>query len=135
MCWRAKNSGLVIKYISKSIVYHIGGATLQAGNPKKTFLNFRNSLLMLTKNLPKSSLIPILFFRMILDGIAGMKFLFTGKLQHFIAIMQAHFAFYCLFLQNYRKRKKNQIATYYYLKSIVFTYYIKSGKVFEKLKK
>jgi GT2 family glycosyltransferase len=134
LCWRAKNNGHIIKYNSKSIVYHVGGATLQAGNPQKTFLNFRNSLLMLTKNLPKSSLIPILFIRMVLDGIAGLKFLINGKLKHFIAILKAHFSFYCLFLHHYKKREKNQISEYYKLKSIVFTYYIKNGKVFGKLK-
>ncbi len=134
LCWRAKNKSHVVKYNSKSVVYHVGGATLQAGNPRKTFLNFRNSLLMLTKNLPKSSLIPILFIRMILDGIAGIKFLLNGKLKHFIAILKAHFSFYCLFLHNYNKREKNQTSEYYKLKSIVFTYYIKSGKVFGQLK-
>ena len=135
LCWRAKNNGHIIKYNSKSTVYHVGGATLQAGNPRKTFLNFRNSLLMLTKNLPKSSLIQILFSRMVLDGIAGIKFLLNGKLKHFIAILKAHFAFYSLFLQHYKKRVKNQTTEYYYLKSIVFIYYIKNGKIFEKLKK
>ncbi len=134
LCWRAKNNGHIIKYNSKSIVYHVGGATLQTGNPRKTFLNFRNSLLMLTKNLPKSSLFPILFSRMVLDGIAGIKFLLNGKLKHFIAILKAHFSFYCLFLHNYKKREKNQTSEYYKLKSIVFTYYIKSGKVFGQLK-
>jgi GT2 family glycosyltransferase len=133
LCWRAKNNGFTIKYNSKSVVYHVGGATLQAGNPRKTFLNFRNSLLMLTKNLPKSSLIPILFIRMILDGIAGIKFILDGKLKHFIAIIQAHFAFYSLFLRHYKKREKNQCSAYYKLKSIVFTYYIKNGKVFGEI--
>ena len=135
LCWRSKNIGHIIKYNSKSVVYHIGGATLQSGNPKKTFLNFRNSLLMLTKNLPKSSLIPILFSRMVLDGIAGVKFLLNGKLKHFIAILKAHFSFYCLFLRNYKKRTENQTSEYYKLKSIVFTYYIKNGKVFGEILK
>ncbi len=134
LCWRAKNKNHTIKYNLKSVVYHVGGATLQASNPRKTFLNFRNSLLMLTKNLPKSSLIPILFVRMILDGIAGIKFLFEGKFLHFWEIIKAHFSFYSLFLQNYKKREKNQTSEYYKLKSIVFTYYIKSGKVFGQLK-
>ena len=53
LCWRAANEGHIIKYNYQSLVYHVGGATLQQGNPKKTYLNFRNSLLMLVKNLPK----------------------------------------------------------------------------------
>ena len=134
LCWRAKNAGHVIKYVSKSKVYHVGGATLQAGNPRKTFLNFRNSLLMLTKNLPKSSLFPILFIRMILDGIAGLKFLLDGKILHFCEIIKAHFSFYSLFLQNFKKRNKNQITEYYNVKSIVFTYFINNGKVFGEIK-
>ncbi|MNF50287.1 N-acetylglucosaminyl-diphospho-decaprenol L-rhamnosyltransferase [compost metagenome] len=77
LCWRAFNKGYKIKYNSESVVYHVGGATLQQGHPKKTFLNFRNSLLMLTKNLPKDKLYWILFCRMILDGIAGLQFLLS----------------------------------------------------------
>jgi GT2 family glycosyltransferase len=71
-CWRAFNMGYKAKYTSESVVYHVGGATLNESNPKKTFLNFRNSLLMLTKNLPANKLVPILFVRLILDGVAGI---------------------------------------------------------------
>ena len=62
LCWRIKNKKYVIKYNPNSLVFHVGGATLQKGNPKKTYLNFRNSLLMLTKNLPKKSVCKILFY-------------------------------------------------------------------------
>ncbi len=133
LCWRAFNKGFIIKYNAQSTVYHVGAATLQTGNPRKTFLNFRNSLLMLTKNLPKSSLIQVLFFRMILDGIAGLKFLFQGKLQHFLEILKAHLSFYLLFLKNYKKRDNYQSEKYFKLKSIVYSYYINNGKVFEKV--
>ena len=132
LCWRTINKGYTIKYNSKSVVYHVGGATLQQGNPKKTFLNFRNSLLMLTKNLPSKSLVWVLFCRMILDGIAGLQFISQGKWVHFKAIIQAHFSFYGLFLNTYKKRNKYQTERYYKTKSIVFTYYIKGGKVFVK---
>lgn len=133
LCWRAFNNNHIVKYNGKSTVYHFGGATLNEGNPKKTFLNFRNSLLMLTKNLPKESLFQLLFIRMILDGIAGIRFLFQGKFVHFVAILKAHFYFYYLFLKNYKKRGKTQYSKYYKLKSIVYSYYIKRGNVFEKL--
>ncbi len=133
LCWRAFNKGFKIKYLANSTVYHFGGATLQQGNPKKTFLNFRNSLLMLTKNLPKSTLIWILFCRLVLDGIAGIQFLFKGKGLHFVAVLKAHFAFYALFVATYKKRDKIQSKAYYKVKSIVFTYYIKKGTVFGKL--
>lgn len=133
LCWRAFNKGYQIKYNSKSVVYHVGGATLQQGNPRKTYLNFRNSLLMLVKNLPKSSLYKILFVRMILDGLAGIKFISQGKFPHFIAILKAHYSFYGLFSKNYKKRDRFQKDAYYKTKSIVFSYYIKHGTIFEKL--
>jgi GT2 family glycosyltransferase len=133
LCWRALNKGFKIKYNSKSVVYHVGGATLQQGNPKKTFLNFRNSLLMLTKNLPKEKLYRILFFRMILDGIAGIQFVFKGKFAHCNAILKAHFSFYRLFSINYKKRDSNQTKKYYQLKSIVYQYFVNNGKVFGNL--
>jgi len=132
LCWRAFNKGHQIKYNSQSVVYHVGGATLQQGNPMKTFLNFRNSLLMLLKNLPKNKLIPIILVRLLLDAVAGMQFLFQGKFKHLLAILKAHFSFYSLVAVHYRKRDLFQSEKYYKIKSIVFQYYVKAGKVFEK---
>jgi GT2 family glycosyltransferase len=133
LCWRAFNLGYKIKYTSKSVVYHVGGATLNESNPKKTFLNFRNSLLMLTKNLPESQLVPILFLRLCLDGMAGIQFIFKGKFIHCWAILKAHFHFYHLINKTLKKRGSIQATNYHKIKSIVFTYFIKSGTVFEKL--
>ncbi|HSD05654.1 glycosyltransferase family 2 protein [Flavobacterium sp.] len=130
LCWRALNKGFKIKYISESIVYHVGGATLQQSNPQKTYLNFRNSLLMLTKNLPHKNLFSVIFSRLVLDGIAGVKFIFSGQFAHCLAIIRAHFSFYCLFSKNFSKREKNQISIYFKTKSIVYSYYVKSGTVF-----
>jgi len=130
LCWRAINKGHIIKYISESIVYHVGGATLQQSNPQKTFLNFRNSLLMLTKNLPQKNLLTVIFSRLVLDGIAGVKFIFSGQFAHCWAIIRAHFTFYCLFSKNFNKREKKQISTYFKTKSVVYGYYVKSGTVF-----
>jgi GT2 family glycosyltransferase len=132
LCWRAFNKGYKIKYNYKSVVYHVGGATLQQGNPKKTFLNFRNSLLMLTKNLPKKTLYSVLIYRMLLDGIAGIQFIFKGNFSHFIAILKAHASFYNLFSITYKKRELIQQKKYYNIKSIVSKYYLNNGKVFVK---
>lgn len=132
LCWRAFNKGYKVKYNSKSLVYHVGGATLQQGNPKKTYLNFRNSLLMLTKNLPKSSLFQLLFLRLILDGLAGIQFISKGKWSHFVAILKSHLSFYSLFFKNYKKRDAFQSQKYYKLKSIVYKYYVNNDKVFDK---
>ncbi|MDP2088115.1 MAG: glycosyltransferase family 2 protein [Flavobacteriaceae bacterium] len=131
-CWRAKNFGYDIKYIPNSVVYHVGGATLSVYNPKKTFLNFRNSLITLLKNLPPNKVIGIIFSRLILDGIAGIKFLFELQPKHTFAIIKAHFSFYKNVMKNWRKRKDtpNKIINYYHTKSIVYQYYIKKKKVF-----
>lgn len=133
LCWRAFNLGYKAKYTPKSIVYHVGGATLNEGNPKKTFLNFRNSLLMLTKNLPKKQLIHIIFMRLCLDGLAGIQFILKGKLKHCWAIIEAHFAFYSLVNQFYKKRITLQRNNYYKTNSIVYRYFVKNGKVFADL--
>ena len=130
LCWRSFNKGYKTVYNYKSVVYHVGGATLQQGNPRKTELNFRNSLLMLTKNLPEKHLYSILFYRMILDGIAGIQFIFKGKFSHFMAILKAHFSFYHLFSNTYKKRESFQNNKYYTIKSIVYRYFVNGGKVF-----
>lgn len=133
LCWRAFNLGYTIKYTPKSIVYHVGGATLNDGNPRKTFLNFRNSLLMLIKNLPKNQLFPVIFMRLCLDGLAGIQFILKGKFKHCWAIIKSHFAFYTLVNQIYKKRNAKQNPNYYKINSIVFRYFIKNGKVFAKI--
>ncbi len=133
LCWRAFNRGHIIKYNSQSLVYHVGGATLQLGNPMKTFLNFRNSLLMMVKNLPKNQLISVLFIRLILDGIAGIQFLVQGQFKHFWAILKAHFSFYTLVTINYKKRGNFQSKKYYKTKSIVYLYFVKKVKVFNNI--
>jgi GT2 family glycosyltransferase len=133
LCWRATNKGYSIKYLFESKVYHVGGATLQQGNPKKTELNFRNSLLMLTKNLPKKNLYKVLFIRMILDGVAGIQFLLRGQYKHLLAILKAHFAFYKLFSENYAKRGDIQQTKYYFTKSIVYSYFVNKIRFFNDL--
>lgn len=131
LCWRAFNLGYTARYSSKSVVYHVGGATLNEGNPRKTFLNFRNSLLMLTKNLPERKLFLILFLRLCLDGLAGIQFILKGKFKHCWAIVKAHFAFYSLINKTLKKRNSEIRSDYYRSKSIVYQYFVKNGKVFE----
>ncbi len=131
LCWRAFNLGYKAKYTSKSIVYHIGGATLNEGNPKKTYLNFRNSLIMLTKNLPSSKLFSVILTRMLLDGLAGVQFITNGKFNHFTAILKAHFSFYNLFFKTLKKRKQVNLPNYFKTKSIVYSYFIQNNKKFK----
>lgn len=130
LCWRAFNLGYSAKYTSKSVVYHVGGATLNQGNPKKTFLNFRNSLLMLLKNLPSNQLVPILFMRLTLDGIAGIQFIIKGKFAHCFAILKAHFYFYHLINYTLKKRGTIQKENYFHTKSIVFNYFVSKKQYF-----
>lgn len=133
LCWRAKNLGHEIVYCPESTVYHVGGATLQASNPQKTYLNFRNSLCMLTKNLPLGSLFPILFLRLVMDGLAGIQFLLQGKAAHCRAIVRAHFGFYGLFAKMWKKRGAHQELNYYKINSIVFRYFISKQRKFNDL--
>jgi GT2 family glycosyltransferase len=133
LCWRAFNLGYAAQYISESVVYHVGGATLDSTNPRKTYLNFRNSLCMLAKNLPKGKLFPIIFTRLVLDGIAAIQFLTKGKFKHFIAIIKAHFHFYARFPKMVKKRGKYQQKQYFLHKSIVYSYFIKGKKQYTDL--
>lgn len=133
LCWRVQNLNYKIKYNGKSIVYHVGGATLKTGSPQKTFLNFRNSLWMMTKNLPKKKLLSRIFIRMVLDGIAGIKFLFDGNPKHLWAILKSHFYFY-FFLPKFLKKRDNiNLTKYYKINSIVYSYYLKKRQQFSKL--
>ena len=94
LCWRMKNQGYKIVYESASVVYHLGGGSLEYGNPKKVYLNFRNNLYMLYKNLPKKKFLPIFLTRMILDGVAALKFLLGAEFKAFGAVAKAHRDFY-----------------------------------------
>ncbi len=124
-CWRAKNHGYKIMYVGASKVYHLGGSTLSNMNPKKTYLNFRNSLFSITKNLPRRKAFLIIFIRLLLDGIAAVRFIFQFRFNHCWAILRAHLSFYRQFGRMYKKREKtNFIKRYYITKSIVWSYFV-----------
>ena len=93
-CWRAKNAGYRVEYCPQSTVYHVGGGTLPKSNPRKTYLNFRNNMALLYKNLHQSRLAWVLFCRIILDYVAAFKFLLERKPKEFGAVVKAHKAFY-----------------------------------------
>lgn len=132
LCWRAFNGNHKVMFCGESVVYHVGGATLASGNPQKTFLNFRNSLWMMIKNLPSSKLLPVLFSRLVLDGIAGIRHMFRGEFGHLAAILRAHFYFYLKFFRFLNKRKSKQYKNYYKIKSIVYLYFVQKGRIFDK---
>lgn len=132
LCWRIQNLNKQIKYVGSSTVYHVGGATLTAQSPKKTFLNFRNSLFNLVKNTPKNKGFGLVFIRLCLDGLAGVKYLFDLKPQHTLAIIKAHFSFYVNLPKMLQKRGKSLKKTnYFYKKSIVWDYFVKNKKTYQ----
>jgi GT2 family glycosyltransferase len=137
-CFRAKLIGYSFMVEPKSTVYHVGGGTLNYQSPKKTFLNFRNSLFMIYKNHP-GWVGGKIFSRLILDGIAGMHFLFKLQPKHLVAVLKAHFAFYRA-LPSLRKKRKQQQASKtnfnqvgIFNGSILFNYFIKGTKTFDQL--
>lgn len=134
LCWRLQAKGGTIKYISASTVYHVGGATLATVNPKKTFYNFRNTLLLLIKNVKGTRVWSIVFVRLLLDGLAALQFLAKGKPTHVLAILKAHFSFYKL-LPKFVKKRKMEASTfkYYQVKSIVWRYFVNKKRIFKSL--
>lgn len=142
LCWRIKNTGHKIMAIPQSVVYHVGGGTLDKLSPRKTFLNFRNSLLSLTKNNTSGSLFLKVVIRLLLDGIAGAKFLIEGNAKHTWAVLRAHFSFYANLNYALQLRKEiRQLKNYkpatkqIYERSIVFDYFLRDKKKFSDLKK
>ncbi|CAI8188358.1 MAG: N-acetylglucosaminyl-diphospho-decaprenol L-rhamnosyltransferase [Formosa sp. Hel1_33_131] len=133
LCWRAQNNGLTVSYIGTSTVYHVGGASLKTSNPKKTYLNFRNSLYTVVKN-THSQLFTIVFIRLVLDGIAGIRFLLQGQPKHMIAILKAHGRFYHAlpYLLRFRKQHPTRI-TFRLLPSIVWSHFVSKISNFKKL--
>lgn len=133
LCWRAKNSGYDTKYIGASVVYHVGGATLKNSHPRKTYLNFRNSLYTIVKN-ANGNIFFLILIRLILDGIAGVKFIFEFKFVHFLSIIKAHFKFYG-HLPSLIKQRKNlsQTKSYFSVNSIVWSYFIRGKRIFNRL--
>ena len=136
-CWRAKNKGYQVVYCPKSTVYHVGGGTLPKSSPFKTQLNFRNNLAMLYKNLPQRHHRRVLMLRMVLDYIAGMKFLAEGHPKEFSAVVKAHKEFYSWHDDLRRKRKalNPKEVSCVYTGRLLFDYYLFKKNKFSKLNK
>lgn len=134
LCWRLNNLGLKVKMVGHSAVYHLGGGTLNHFHPKKTFFNFRNNLFTFLKNVPGKDLFWLLPARLILDGLAGIKFLIDLKPAHTFAIIQAHFSFYGSFKKIWEKREKQgKKKKYFYKTSVLYSYYILGRRKFEEI--
>ena len=107
LCWRLRCRGHEVRSVASSVVYHVGGATLNAGHPRKTFLNFRNNLLMLYKNLPDSDLHGVLFVRAMLDYVAAAMFLLKGEWDNAKAVFRARKEFLKLKTEFRASREEN----------------------------
>ncbi len=137
LCWRFSKLGYRVCYIPESVIYHVGGGTLPYTSPFKTYLNFRNSLYLLYKNLPDSKLSKIMFFRMLLDGVAAIMFLLKGDGKNFMSVLNSHIDYY----RNkpaLRLRRKavselelNSTPGKVLNKSIVFEFYLRGRRTFD----
>ncbi|MDR1757442.1 MAG: glycosyltransferase family 2 protein [Bacteroidales bacterium] len=133
-CWRVKNMGYKVMVCPQSVVYHVGGGTLPKNNSRKTFLNFRNNLFLLLKNLPAQRLFVTFFVRFFMDNLAAFVFLARGNWQDFFAVYKAFFSF-ARGIKN-MKNKRLRIQNFDAYKdtcktSIVFMHYILRKKYFD----
>lgn len=128
LCWRLINSGKKIFYTGKSKVYHVGGGTLNKQSAQKTYLNIRNNLSMMLKNLPFPKLIGLIFFRLCLDGIAGIYFGLKQGFPHLWAVVRAHFGFYAQAAGTWKRRQKHQQNIFYQSKWLIFKHFLGGEK-------
>ncbi|MFP5470235.1 MAG: glycosyltransferase family 2 protein [Bacteroidia bacterium] len=139
LCWRLKLSGHKIFVEPKSVVYHLGGGSLQYESPFKTYLNFRNNLLLLVKNDASNWLFFKIIFRLKLDGLAGLRFLLQGKFRLMFSIIHAHFGFYKRLPKYLKKRKENLKHTSsknlvgLYNRSVIWQFFAKGKRKFSEL--
>ena len=132
LCWRMQSAAHTIHYCGQSTVYHVGAGTLLKSNPHKTYLNFRNNLFLLYKNLDKAAFNRVYLFRIIFDAVAAMRFLAgSGGAREMLAVFRAHAHFH----QNKKRLKKNglHLQKHIYPHSILMAYYVKGIRSFKKL--
>ena len=125
LCWRLRNSGKKIFYTGHSTVYHVGGGTLNKQSPQKTYLNMRNNLSMLVKNLPYADLLWVLPARLVLDAFAGMYFAVKNGPDHLLAVLRAHFSFYGQIPGSLHLRGRDQMKKYYQHRWLIFKHFLK----------
>lgn len=137
LCWRLKNMGFKIMYCPDSVVYHVGGGTLNAENPFKTYLNFRNNLILIQKNRSFFYASLIIFCRLWLDLISLLKFLYDGKKKDAWAVNKAHISFFKDIFKNAEKARKISTTNFNPMGlikiNIVWQYFVKKKKTFKDL--
>lgn len=137
LCWRVQLAGYKIYSCPASVVYHVGGGTLPKGNSLKVFLNFRNNLIMLSKNFPFWKAFFTIWIRLALDDISAVKGLLSGDFGYFRAIIRAHFAFISWRLFNQKKSrpglKRHTNLSGYYRGNVVWQHFVKKKKYFSEI--
>ena len=139
LCWRLRSRGRGVVCVPQSVAYHLGGGTLPQGNPRKTFLNFRNNLLLLYKNLPQERLVKVMRIRFWLDALASIQFLLTLQWGSFLAVWKARKAFRQM-RPDFRKDREENLrqtklspvpeqSTF----SLLWQYYVKGRKTYHDL--
>ncbi|MCJ0743250.1 glycosyltransferase family 2 protein [Pedobacter montanisoli] len=136
LCWRLKNMGKKIYYCADAEVYHLGGGTLNTSSPFKNYLNFRNNLIIMQKNLPFGEAFTKIFIRLWIDLAAWFQFLLKGNFKFAFSINKAHLHFFTVFFRTSAKRSnqtsfKKHAGTY--PKSIVWAYFVNKKKKFSDL--
>jgi hypothetical protein len=134
-CWRLKNLGYKVMYTPSSTVYHIGGGTLPKSSSRKTYLNFRNNFSLLFKNLPSGLLWKVILTRLLLDWVAGMRFLLTSGFSEFWAVVRAHLYFYRNIgkLRTKRRSLRQGKVSGVYGKNLVWQHYVRKKVRFSEL--
>lgn len=134
LCWRLQTAGGRILFVPQSVVYHLGGGTLSSSSPRKTYLNFRNSLLLLFKNVKGKNVYLLILYRLILDGLAVLRFLLQLKPDHATAVIRAHFGFYRL-VSNFRVKRKQWASPlkYFKIRSVVWSHFLLKKRTFNEL--
>lgn len=139
LCWRVLSRGYRIVFAPNSLVYHLGGGTLSMNSPRKTYLNFRNNLLMLYKNLPNSYLFWVLTQRLLLDSVAALQYLLRRQPLHARAVLQAYQDYYRMRreMQDDRARILDKAICRYPKEivhySLIWRYFVRRQRVFSNL--
>jgi GT2 family glycosyltransferase len=136
-CWRLQLLGYGVMACPAAVVYHVGGGTLPKGNERKVFLNFRNNMIMLAKNLPKRQSFWKIPLRVLMDMISAWKSLFAGEAVYFFAVLEAHLAFvkWLFFKQGqsiFPSRRKARL-TGWYQHSVAWKHFVQGKKTFAEI--
>lgn len=133
LCWRLQNAGYTLKVVPRSVVYHLGGGTLPMNHPRKLFLNYRNNLLMLHKNLGEREYKKVMRMRRLLDGMACCIFLLKGQWANARSVWEAYSSFRCM-KKNYERYSGGGKLWGIYRGSILYAFFVRKVRSFSQLR-